>query len=207
MFPLINDEGIVEPDCWKISNYETKGPGHSHQWQVTAQYYVPPDGSVLEKTSHLSEIKPHDRSKFKIPEMQQAFEVLGTVVKTPLLTTVYAILVLLTRLDCFSTKPSCLKHGNLDFSTWHVLEASRHTLTGLLLQKPLTLLSFQQCYLFPLQDIPPTRVLDGVGEASFPGQIRGGATQAPVSAWHLFWGPPGRVPKLRQYLMLCYLQF
>lgn len=60
MFPLINDEGIVEPDCWKISNYETKGPGHSHQWQVTAQYYVPSDGSVLEKTSHLSEIKPHD---------------------------------------------------------------------------------------------------------------------------------------------------
>lgn len=34
---------------------------------------------------------------------------------------------------------------------------------------------------------------------------RGGATQAPVSAWHLLWRPSGGVPKLRQILMLFYL--
>lgn len=42
-------------------------------------------------------------------------------------------------------------------------------------------------------------------EASSQGQIGGGTTQAPVSAWHLHGQLSGRVPKLRQYLMLFYL--
>lgn len=42
------------------------------------------------------------------------------------------------------------------------------------------------------------------GEASSQGQTRSTA-QTPVSAWHLLRWPPGRVPKLRQYLMLFFL--
>lgn len=39
------------------------------------------------------------------------------------------------------------------------------------------------------------------GEASSQGQTRGTA-QTPVSVWYLLQWLPGRVPKLRQYLML-----
>lgn len=63
---------------------------------------------------------------------------------------------------------------------------------------------FRQYYLFPLMHTTPTRAIDHTREASSQGQTRGTA-QAPVSAWHLLRWPSGRVPKLRQYLMLFYL--
>lgn len=75
---------------------------------------------------------------------------------------------------------------------------------SLLLQKTLTLF-LQQYDLFPLLHMTPMKAQDRRKEASSQGQIRGGATQAPVSAWHLLWRPSGGVPKLRQILMLFYL--
>lgn len=73
--------------------------------------------------------------------------------------------------------------------------------------RKLPLLSFQQHYLFPLLHTPPTRALGHVGEASSQGQTRGTAQASTVSGWHLCRWPPGRVPKVRQYLMPFYLQF
>lgn len=91
------------------------------------------------------------RSKPKVPEMQHASEVLETIgCWNPLLTTRHAVLAFVTRVNCFCIKPRCLEHRNLNFSIWHILEASRHKLTVCFYGKLSHCSCNKQYYLFPL---------------------------------------------------------